>query len=49
MTNEIRTSMPKSSVYENVRDQYTYGTGAWLPDCSNSVIHGTANVIALIK
>jgi len=42
MTNEIRTSMPKCSVYENVRDRYTDGTGAWLPDCSNCVIHETA-------
>lgn len=39
MSNEIRTGMPKRSVYENVRDRYTDVNVAWLPDCSDSVIH----------
>jgi len=42
MSYEIRTGMPKRSVYENVRDRYTDGTGAWLLDCSNSFIHESA-------
>jgi hypothetical protein len=42
MSNEIGTGIPKRSAYENVSDRYTDGTGAWLPDCSNSVIHENA-------
>lgn len=36
MNNEIRTGMLRRSVYQNVRDCYTDGTGVCLPYCSNS-------------